>query len=221
MAKRTKKPKVIGNTTIPLDLPVPTPGRDLSFEDKLRISTLICEIYGETRYTLDSILSQFGIQSHTTFLKWRKEITEINGLYKEAVAERSQAYKGSLREVARTALERAITGDIITLKQRKFEPVYKRDKDGNLTDKKVGDLLVEETEKDVFVRPNVTAIIFALTNVDSDNFKRDPSFDPDRGKSDYEDWTEDQLDEELKRLDEQIGNQGSEDPETENHPGEA
>ena len=134
-------------------------GVKLKKEQKIEIARRICEKYALGTYTLLSCCESEGI-SDTTLYKWCGEISEISDSFKEAQVAADNQYKKELKEKAKTALTKLIEGYESAESFQEGTP----DKNGKITTTKV-------TTKKRFIGPNPTAVIFALTNVDSENFK--------------------------------------------------
>ncbi|GAB4493346.1 MAG: hypothetical protein OHK0045_22660 [Raineya sp.] len=134
-------------------------GTKLKLDKKIKIAKAICEKYATGNYTFESCCNNEGISENTLYA-WAREFEGIEALLKDAQRQKDESFKKSLKEKAKTSLEKLIEG---------FESVetYQEGlpgKDGKITTTKV-------TTKKRFIGPNVTAVIFALTNVDSENFK--------------------------------------------------
>ncbi len=134
-------------------------GVKLKETQKIEKAKRICEKYALGTYTLLSCCESEGI-SDNTFRKWCNDISDISDSFKNAQTAADNQYKKELKEKAKTALTKLIEG---------FESVESfqegvPDKKGKITTTKV-------TTKKRFIGPNPIAVIFALTNVDSENFK--------------------------------------------------
>lgn len=192
--------KVVPNTDIkvPTNLPRPSKGRNLSDAAKIKIAKWVCEVYQTDKFTFDDTLAYFGIQSHTTFHKWRKEIDQINDLFQNATSIKEQTYFTSLKQRARNSLERIVEGYTVMTKEVKRTPI----KNAKGKTVKGMSFIEEEKVKEVYVRPSPTAIMYVLNNQDGGNFARNP--EPPRAaeksSNEYDHWTDDQLEEEIKRL---------------------
>ncbi|MFT6809843.1 MAG: hypothetical protein ACJA01_003083 [Saprospiraceae bacterium] len=167
---------------VPTNLPKPSPGRDLKKAEKIEIATYLCMIHSKDKFNLAETLKLFGIKDYGTWHRWVRKIPEIQALYKEAENNRTVEYFKRLKAKARTALERKIEGEYLVLKTRKVKRPSKEDKTTHPQLASV-ELLVEETEKEVYIQPDSQAIIFALTNMDSVNFEKSPKpEDPEEGE---------------------------------------
>lgn len=136
-------------------------------------------MYAKDQFTLVSCLEQFNIKSDATWLRWTNGIEEIKELYNTAKAKKEKVYFARLKELARTALEKRVTGDIVVLRSVKKRKLTIREKENyertngvkiNMEDAEI----VEETTKQVYIQPSDNAVIFALTNKDGKNFKKTP-----------------------------------------------
>lgn len=154
---------------IPINLPIPHKGRNLSKASKIKISKFVCQIYALDRHPIESILNSFCL-THRTFLNWVYQISEISTLYKESQKEKSLAYFARLRPLAQTSLERRVRGEVRTLTTKKYRtPIGKEQKEieGVV-------MMVETIEKEIYIPPSDTAIQVALYNQDGGNFQRNP-----------------------------------------------
>lgn len=120
----------------------------------LEFVTKICEHYSSGNYTIASCCGKEGL-SERAFHKYCAKYTECADIYKNAKREATAAYKSELIEKAQSALEKAIEGYYI----EESEVVERFNKIGDPAGR-------VESKKRVFIKPNVTAIIFALKNCD-------------------------------------------------------
>lgn len=130
---------------------------DKAEEKKLEVIefvTKICEHYASGNYTIASCCGKEGI-SVRAFNQYCNKYAECADLYKNAKREATSAYKSELVEKAQSALEKAIEGYFI----EETEVVERFNKIGDSAGR-------VESKKRVFIKPNVTAIIFALKNCD-------------------------------------------------------
>jgi hypothetical protein len=122
--------------------------------DAIDLVTRVCAHYESGNYTIASCCSKEGF-SDRAFHKYCAKYTECSDIYKSAKREALAAYKGELIEKAQSALEKAIEGYYI----EESEVVERFNKIGDPAGR-------VESKKRVFIKPNVTAIIFALKNCD-------------------------------------------------------
>lgn len=133
-----------------------------SEKDRLEIVKGICDNYATGDFTIASCCAA-SVISERTFNTWLKDDKEehenkestadLADLYKKAKKEAANVYKGSLKEKARTSLEILVEGQTVTEKE-----VHS------------GILGTKTVTKTKVILPNTTAVIFALTNVDGENF---------------------------------------------------
>lgn len=123
-------------------------------QEEITIVTEICELYSTGEYTLASCCKNVGI-SDRAFNNYINRNSECSEIYKRAKKEATNKYKGELVEKAQSALEKAIEGYYI----EETEVVERFNKLGDPAGR-------VESKKRIFVKPNVTAIIFALKNCD-------------------------------------------------------
>ena len=177
--KAVEEYRDVGGVQVPTSLKLPTIGRNLKDEEKIEIAKYICEVYAKDQFTLVSCLEQFNIKSDATWLRWTNGIEEIKELYNTAKAKKEKVYFSRLRELARTALEKRVTGEIVVLQSVKKRKLTIKEKENyerangitiNMEDAEI----VEETTKQVYIQPSDNAVIFALTNKDGKNFKKTP-----------------------------------------------
>ena len=116
--------------------------------------TRITEHYATGNYTIASCCGKEGL-SERAFHKYCAKYAECAELYKKAKGEATIAYKSELVHKAQTALEKAIEGYYI----EETEVVERFNKIGDPAGR-------VESKRRTFVKPNVTAIIFALKNCD-------------------------------------------------------
>lgn len=150
-------------------LPVPTKGRDLSREQKIKIAESVCSLYQEDKYTLASILEEHGIKSDATWYNWLRDIKEIKELYSNAQIIKNQVYRGRLQARARTSLEKLVEGYVIELQEVEEVP-GEGNKPAIITKRKV---------KQHFVKPSPTLILFSMNNTDKFKRNNDASFSED------------------------------------------
>jgi HEPN domain-containing protein len=120
----------------------------------IEFATKICEHYSSGNYTIASCCGKEGI-SVRAFNQYCNKYAECADLYKKAKRDAIGAYKAELVEKAQTALEKAIEGYFI----EETETVERFNKIGDSVGR-------SESKRRSFVKPNVTAIIFALKNCD-------------------------------------------------------
>lgn len=204
---RDRQSKEIAGVIIPADLPKPSKGRNLPDADKIRLATIACKLYATNEFTIEDCLLAVGIQSVGTWHNWQQSIEEIKALYEKAQAERESVYFESLKKRARTALEKAVTGFRVVTRTIKRTPLEGEQiivKGDSIPEDWEGyNMLTEVIEKETFYAPNVSAIAYVLNNQDKGNFARNPEPDhEEKEKGKFADWTEEQLADELARLEE-------------------
>lgn len=129
-----------------------------SVDDKIKVATQVCELYGKGAVTIASCCGELGID-WKTFWVWCVKHPEIAEIYKKAKDDHSRATKESLREKALTALDRML--NTYHVDESEVEEIF--DKKNRLLNKKV-------KTKQKAVTANVTAIIWALKNADPANW---------------------------------------------------
>ena len=111
----------------------------------------ICELIEQDTYTIEEICKNVGIVE-STFYEWKATKEEFS----EAIKKAEKKRMNKLAIAARNSLMRLVCG---------FEVVHtkiKKVKDGKV---------IEEVIETKNIEPNTGAVIFALTNADSENFK--------------------------------------------------
>lgn len=126
----------------------------LTKAEKIALATKICDLYREDTITIVSCCEAFNV-SPRTFHYWTKEVTEVADIYKKAKQGQDTVYLDRIKTKARTNLEKLIEG---------YEVTEHREE----TDFKGAKRTVDITKQ---IQPSATAVIFALTNTDPDNFK--------------------------------------------------
>lgn len=135
-------------------------GTKLKLNEKIKIAQAICEKYASGNYTFESCCNSEGICENTLYA-WAREFAEIEALLKDSQRQRDESFKKSLKERAKSALEKLVSG---------FESVETYQE--GIPDEVTGKIITTKvTTRKKFTPPNTTAVIFALTNVDGENFK--------------------------------------------------
>lgn len=143
----------------------PSKGRNLTKPSKVKLAKAVCELYQTNRYTLEGCLKKVGIQSDATWYSWIDQIEEIKELYKEATEIKFENRKFALVAKARDAVERALDGYIVTLVHN----------EGEMSEGENGEIkTVKQKKQQVYIKPNLRAAEFLLTNLDGKNFSRNP-----------------------------------------------
>ena len=136
--------------------------------EKLEVSKKVCKDYSLGGVTLQSCCLKHGVR-YRTFLQWKKESFELSdegkkkrpvyaqiaANYSRAKKDATKAFRTGLKDLARNSLERLVAGF-------EYEEVHKTYKGRKLESTK---RVKRQTA------PNVTAVIFAITNMDPANFK--------------------------------------------------
>lgn len=111
----------------------------------------ICELIEQDTYTIEEICKNVGIVE-STFYEWKATKEEFSEAIKKAEKKRME----KLAVEARNSLRKLVCGfEVVNTK-------IKKGKDGNV---------IEEVIETKNIEPNTGAVIFALTNADSENFK--------------------------------------------------
>lgn len=120
--------------------------------------TAICRAIADGE-TIQTACKRGGI-SDDTFMRWRANNSEFAQMLKRAEQEYNDWYNNELVRDCKKSLKKLVTG----FEYDETTTEYERDKNGNPRIKKQKTI----TKK---VAPNPTAIIFALTNRDPENWK--------------------------------------------------
>ena len=139
--------------------------------DKVEIAKRICETYAVGNVTIESCCNANGI-SWATFWNWCNEkapgegeqINEVNEIYKGAQAEKDRAYKSNLKQLARTALEKRVSGYDLEVEETTDEAIAMEGQTGNFSR-----IRVKKTVR--HIPADVRAIMYVLDNTDPANFK--------------------------------------------------
>jgi len=148
----------------------------------------ICELKATGNHTLEQICDKVKIAT-STYHKWKKEQIEFSNAL--VVAEEMRL--DSITQMARTGLAKLVAPE----ESEEIFEEWEFDEDGK--DRLVKKRIVKKT-----ANPNATAVIFTLTNGDSDNFKHTNHLDmTSKGKSivDYSNTSTDDLKERAALLD--------------------
>ena len=116
----------------------------------------ICDLIIEDTYTIREICRIVDI-NEATYYEWLKKDIKFNKVIKQAKEEA----RAQLAALAKNSLRKLIEG---------YEGEESKEKLKYNTDTKEYYVVEKEKTTKVF-RPDTTAVIFALTNVDSENFK--------------------------------------------------
>lgn len=158
-------------------------------KEKLELAKKICDLYSLGRFSLKSVCDRYMVKWQV-FSQWAcptKDITsmlirgedipyrcipEVHEMYKEARRMAELAYMDSLREKSRTSLMAKVEGvpyeEVVEEMEIDSEPILN---DGS-ENPNFGQMVVKKRKvKKGRHQPDTAAIIFALTNVDEDNFK--------------------------------------------------
>jgi len=120
------------------------------------MQTRICDLIIEDTYTIREICSIVDI-NEATYYEWLKKDIKFNKVIKQSKEEA----RAQLAALAKNSLRKLIEGSEVVETKEKLR--YNTKTKAYYTSEK------EQTTKTF--RPDTTAVIFALTNVDSDNFK--------------------------------------------------
>lgn len=126
------------------------------------IVSMICELIEKDSYTDKEICQNVGI-NQDTYITWKKEKPEFSERIKKA----EQVFLKSIATAAKKSLLKKIEGYTVQEKRTVYNSEVK---DGQSKPK-----IKEQTITDKHYQPDTVAIIFALCNQDSENFKNKQS----------------------------------------------
>lgn len=127
-----------------------------------KIVNRICDLIKKDSYTVAEICSMSGI-SESTYYEWKANKPEFS----EAIKKAEDEFYSFMIVEAKKSLVKLVQG--YTIQEKKTVTV-----DSGKKDEETGKPIVkvkEHTVTDKHYQPNPTAIIFTLTNRDSDNWK--------------------------------------------------
>lgn len=157
-------------------LPVPGKGRDLEIHEKIQIAEEVCKLYELGDHPLTECLAKFGIKSDATWSKWRSDIEEIEERYKKAketiqerLRKKDQAQRLRIRHNALDSLEECTQSHIIELREEEIIPEHT-----NAEGEFIPKTILRTKTKEVYVKPVPVLVMYALNNLDGDNFTRNP-----------------------------------------------
>lgn len=119
----------------------------------------ICSLIASDDYTVAEICKQVGI-NRDTYFAWKTEKSDFSDSIKKAEAERLETFK----KAARSGLLTLLNGTQYDEEQTEYGS-----KVG--TDGEVTTYVKARKVTTKFILPNPTSVIFALKNVDNENFK--------------------------------------------------
>ena len=155
-------------------IPMVRRGYDLTKEDKIEVANMVCHIYGTSRSTMRSVLAKCGIKSQSTWSIWRKEFEEIEKLFIKAAELRGKTEDLEYVEVAKTMLMKHLTGYKETLTERIGHQVQQQPvigPDGKETPQEPIFVTTAIKQKEIWIRPSLTAAQWVLAIKDPANFK--------------------------------------------------
>jgi len=161
--------------------------------DKERMTTAIkiCYDYLAGYMPLDVCVTDAGIDQ-STFVRWRRKSSEMQGLFKRAQVERNKALKERDTEDAIDTIRKLMKGYTITEENKTYRIV---------TGYRGNEVLIPTTVtiREKHIRPSLGAAIYISSNRDPENWKRNRSFedlfkDKSRPEDPFEKMSEEELD---------------------------
>lgn len=173
---------------------------NFSKDDILKAAREVCDLYATDLYTVEECLKACGVKSTGTWAKWRHRYPEIEEMYQAAKEEKRRVYYENITERALTSLEKLVSGFEHKVIEREGEQTE---------DPATGEKIIRTKkikEKTIYVPPNPTTIFFVLQNRLPDKWKRNPEALKPQKTSKFADWTEEEIINEIKRLEGITGN---------------
>lgn len=163
-------------------------GRPLKYSESL--VRKILDYLEEDKYSYSQICRKVGI-TYPTFARWRSEKEE----FREAIELAEETCRQNYAIEAKKSLKKKIKG----YHETETRTVKRPDGEGELK-------VVEVTETRKHIPPDTTAIIFALTNTDPQNWKNRHSAEVTGkdGKDLISNMTDEELDAEIKELERKL-----------------
>lgn len=124
------------------------PEKKHTLEEKIDLSTKVCDLYSSQNATLKSCCDAVGV-SENTFYYWTVHVEEVKELYKKAKESSTEIYWDKLRQKAQKSLERLIEG----------EKYFETKSESGIA---ASGPIEKTTISEVVVLPNPTSVIFAL-----------------------------------------------------------
>ena len=154
-------------------------------EEKLEVSKKILSLYEEGEYTLESCCEAFGIDK-TRLWRWCNAIPELKELHAQIRSKQKQFNKEKLKRLGYTALELLLQPYQVTERTVERVPIQCSTKDGG---KEVKFYKKTKTVTKTIL-PSTSAVIFALHNLDPENFGKSATGGNQQGNSDIPDLEE-------------------------------
>lgn len=140
----------------------------------LKRAKSICDLYAMDTNPIADCIEQSGI-SIKTWYNWNDENEEVRNMYDESKLKKAARNLDKLRELSATSLELLVTGQTVTTVKNEGVMIVGQVVDGEKQPDKMQ--VVKSVQTTKHYQPNVTAVIFALTNADPDNFKRNATIE--------------------------------------------
>jgi hypothetical protein len=191
-------PKQVSGKNDPATITGRPPNSGSTFKtdaERIAVARKVCQRYARGLYTLPDCCRRYDIHVGT-FRRWARPdadinrmildgvdfptgfIMEVRELYEEAKNLNKHSFKDDLRDEARVALRRRVQGYEAeeTTTEQKIDTertIWDDANETHIPNPNYGQLLPVSIKRKVFhVAPDTTAVIYALNNVDSDNFRQ-------------------------------------------------
>lgn len=166
---------------IPSDLPIVVRGQKLTEEQIIKVVKFACDIYATNTYPLHDCLRFAGVMSEATFHFWKRDFKAVKDLFEKAKADKAHSYRNQIRELSWDSLKKQITGYTVDLEEISDTIEFVEDgidKDRGKKRTPTGAQTITSrkvTTRKIYVKPSPMMTVFALTNLDPENFKRLPT----------------------------------------------
>lgn len=139
------------------------------------IKSEIVKHVGHVSQTREALCKKFGITDRT-LANWRKQDPEFDAAFTMAEASLKNFSKDEFRKLLNTlegpalkSLKKLVSGYKFTKEEKVYKTLTDQNEDGTVTEYEV---LIERKIKEVNVEPNIQAIVFVLTNIDPEYFRK-------------------------------------------------
>lgn len=139
------------------------------------IKSEIVKHVGHVSLTREALCKKFGITDRT-LANWRKRDPEFDAAFTMAEASLKDFSKDEFRKLLNTlegpalkSLRKLVTGYKFKQEQKEYITKTFKNEDGSSTEYEV---MVSRKTKEINIEPNVQAIVFVLTNIDPEYFRK-------------------------------------------------
>ena len=139
------------------------------------IKSQIVKHVSQVSQTREALCKKFGITDRT-LANWRKRDPEFDAAFTMAEASLKEFSKDEFRKLLNTlegpalkSLRKLVTGYKFKQEQKDFVTKTFENADGTVTEEEI---MISRRTKEINVEPNVQAIVFVLTNIDPEYFRK-------------------------------------------------